>query len=60
MFVTVRAWLSVLALVMLAGEMVLLVLLLSSRAGDGGFTDFLRVYEYIEVGVVAAYFGTRV
>ncbi len=58
LFVTVRAWLSVVGLVMLAGEIGLLVMLLSSKGGEG-FTDFLRAYQFAEVGVVAAYFGTR-
>ncbi len=60
LFLSVRAWLSVVGLVMLAIEVGLLVMLLSSKAGDGSFHDFLRFYEFIEVGVVAAYFGTRV
>lgn len=59
LFVTIRAWLSVVGLVMLTVEIGLLVMLLSSKAGEAGFADFLRAYQFAEVGVVAAYFGTR-
>lgn len=59
LFITGRAWLGVVSLVMLAVELALLVMLLSSRGGDASFTEFLRAYQFAEIGVVAAYFGTR-
>lgn len=59
LFLTLRAWLSVVGLLMLTGEIAMLAIQLSSRGGDAGFTDFLRAYQFAEVGVVAAYFGTR-
>lgn len=59
LFVTGRAWLGVVSLVMLAVELALLVMLLSSKGGDQSFIEFLRFYQFVEVGVVSAYFGTR-
>ena len=59
LFVTGRSWLGVVSLVMLAVELALVVMLLSSKGGDKSFIEFLRYYEFVELGVVSAYFGTR-
>ena len=60
MFQSVRAWLSVVAMVMLSVELGLFVIHLSSNAGDSTFVEFLRYYSLVEIGVVSAYFGTRI
>lgn len=59
LFKTLRAWLSVVGLVMLALDFGLLVISLSSRDPLSGFADFQRAFQFGEVGVVAAYYGSR-
>jgi hypothetical protein len=59
-FRTVRAWLSVVSMVMLSIELAMFVIHLKSSSGDLGFLTFLRNYQVFEIGIVSAYFGTRV
>ena len=59
-FRTVRAWLSVVSMVMLTIELALFLIHLKSTSGDPGFLTFLRNYQVIQIGIVSAYFGTRV
>jgi len=59
-FQSMRAWLSVVAMVMLSVELGLFVIYLSSYGNDGGFVEFLRYYSIFEIGIVSAYFGTRI
>ena len=59
-FQTVRAWLSVVSMVLLSVELGLFIIHLSSKTGDAGYVDFLRNYQLFEIGVVSAYFGTRI
>jgi hypothetical protein len=54
-FRTLRSWLGVVALVMLAFEIGLFVLFLTSQSSR----DFLQLWEAVELAVVAAYFGMR-
>jgi hypothetical protein len=55
-FRSIRAWLSVVGMVMLAVE---LVLVLGVLQATGDAADFLRYWQCVEVVLVAAYFGTR-
>ena len=55
-FLTLRAWFSVVAMVMLALELALFVAFTS--AGDKP-ENFMRYWQSFEVAMVAAYFGTR-
>jgi len=59
-FRTVRAWLSVVSMVTLSIELVMFLIHLKSSSGDQGFLTFLRNYQVVQIGVVSAYFGTRV
>ncbi len=59
-FRTARAWLSVVSMVMLTIELVLFLIHLRSTSGDLGFLTFLRNYQVVQIGIVSAYFGTRV
>ena len=59
-FRTARAWLSVVSMVMLTIELVLFLIHLRSTSGDLGFLNFLRNYQVVQIGIVSAYFGTRV
>lgn len=60
LFRTVRAWLSVVSMVMLSVELAMFVIHLKSSSGDLGFLGFLRNYQVLQIGIVSAYFGTRV
>jgi len=59
-FRTARAWLSVVSMVMLGIELVMFLIHLRSQSGDPSFLDFLRNYQVFQIGIVSAYFGTRV
>ena len=59
-FTTLRSWLSVVGMVMLVLEVGLFIIHLSTKSGDAGFVDFLRYYEFVELAIVSAYFGTRI
>ena len=59
-FRTARAWLSVVSMVMLTIELALFLIHLRSTSGDLGFLTFLRNYQVVQIGIVSAYFGTRV
>jgi len=59
-FRTVRAWLSVVSMVMLSIELAMFLIHLKSTSGDLGFLTFLRNYQVVQIGIVSAYFGTRV
>ncbi len=56
-FLTVRAWLSVVSMVMLAIELALFVAFTSSDSSKP--EAFMRYWQSFEVAAVAAYFGTR-
>jgi len=55
-FQTIRAWFSVVGLVMLAIEFGLFAMIGSSESKP---EDFLRIWQVVEVGIISAYFGTR-
>ena len=55
MFLTARAWLSVIGLLMLSLEIALYVIALSTNASQ----DWLAYFQVVELAVVSAYFGTR-
>ncbi len=55
-FRTVRSWLSVVGLVMLALEIGLFVMFVNSENKGG---DFIRYWQAFELVFVSAYFGTR-
>jgi hypothetical protein len=55
-FLTMRAWLSVVGMVMLALELGLFVAFMSAESKPD---TFMRYWQTIEVAAVAAYFGTR-
>lgn len=55
LFRTIRSWLSVVGLVMLALEIGFVLINATSQAP----ADFLQYWDAVELGVVAAYFGTR-
>ena len=55
-FLTLRAWLSVVGMVMLALELGLFVAFMSAESKPD---TFMRYWQTIEVAAVAAYFGTR-
>jgi hypothetical protein len=59
-FRTIRAWLSVVSLVMLASELLLFIIHLSTKSPDPGFVEILRNFQMAEIAVVSAYFGTRI
>ena len=59
-FRTARAWLSVVSMVMLTIELLMFVIHLQSASSDVGFLAFLRNYQVVQIGIVSAYFGTRV
>lgn len=56
-FQTIRAWLSVVGLVMLVLEIALFALFVTATVQAQ--TDFLHVWDAFELVIVAAYFGTR-
>ena len=56
LFQTFRAWLSVVALVMLVLEIGLFVMFTTSENRQA---DFLRYWQAVELAFVSAYFGTR-
>ena len=60
LFRTIRAWLSVVSMVMLSIELAMFLIHLRSTSGDLGFLTFLRNYQIVQIGIVSAYFGTRV
>jgi len=60
LFKSLRAWLSVVSMVMLSVELGLFAIHLSSNGGDSTFVEFLRFYSLVEIGFVSAYFGTRI
>ena len=55
-FLTLRAWLSVVAMVMLALELALFVAFMSSETKPD---TFMRYWQAFEIAAVSAYFGTR-
>jgi len=55
-FMSLRAWLSVVGMVMLAIEFALFLISISS---DQKMDDFLRYWQALELGIVSAYFGAR-
>jgi hypothetical protein len=55
-FQTLRAWLSVVGMVMLSIEIALVIALASSTEKP---LEFLHVWDCLELTIVAAYFGTR-
>ena len=55
-FLTMRAWLSVVGMVMLALELGLFVAFMSAESKPD---TFMRYWQTMEVAAVAAYFGTR-
>lgn len=55
LFRTIRSWLSVVGLTMLAVELGFVLIGATSQAP----TDFLQYWDAVELAVVAAYFGTR-
>ena len=57
-FQTLRAWLSVVGMLMLATDIGLWVMAASSQNPDA-LVGFLRYWQAFELAVVAAYFGTR-
>lgn len=56
-FLTIRSWLSVLGLVMLTIEIGLFVLFVTATVQAS--SDFLQIWDAVELVIVAAYFGTR-
>ena len=59
-YLTLRAWASVIGLTMLTIELGLFIIMLSMREANPEFLNFLHYYEFVEIGIVSAYFGTRV
>lgn len=57
-FQTIRAWLSVIGLVMMVLEFVLF-LAFSAQPKPSAQDEFLHVWQAVQLGVVSAYFGTR-
>ena len=55
-FQSVRAWLSVLALLMMLGEFLLFMAFASASSRP---EDFLHVWQAVQLGAVSAYFGAR-
>ncbi len=55
-FQTLRAWLSVVGLVMLAVELGIFAVVTTSESKP---EDFLRYWQIVEVAVISAYFGSR-
>jgi len=55
-FMTLRAWLSVVAMVMLALEIAAVIALASSQDKS---TEWLHYWDCVELAIVSAYFGTR-
>jgi hypothetical protein len=55
-FQTLRAWLSVVGMVMLAIEIIFVIALASSENKQ---TEFLHYWDCFELTIVSAYFGTR-
>lgn len=55
-FMTMRAWLSIVAMVMLSFEIIFVVALASA---DGRDADFVHYWDCFELAIVAAYFGMR-
>lgn len=58
LFRSVRAWLSVLSMVLLSIELAMFLIYLNGSV-DPNFLEFLRNYQVFEIGIVSAYFGTR-
>jgi hypothetical protein len=57
-FQTLRAWLSIVGMLMLGTDIVVWVLSASSQNPDP-LVGFLRYWQAFELAVVSAYFGTR-
>ncbi len=55
-FQTLRAWFSVVGLLMLALE---IPIMLASGSTDAGSLEFMHFWQSVELAIVAAYFGTR-
>ncbi len=55
-FQTLRAWLSVVGVLMMLGEFVLFLMYASA---DSRPENFLRVWQAVQLAVVSGYFGTR-
>ncbi|CAN5131807.1 hypothetical protein BH11PLA2_BH11PLA2_24820 [soil metagenome] len=56
-FRTIRAWLSVVGMVMLAVEIALVIAFASTS--DKSTLEFLHIWDCFELAIVSAYFGTR-
>jgi len=56
-FLTLRSWLGLIGMIMLALEFALFLAFLSSEPGKT--EGFFHIWQAVELGVVAAYFGTR-
>ena len=56
LFEALRAWLSVVGMVMLALEIALIIVFFKSENKQD---DFLRYWQACELAIVSAYFGTR-
>ncbi len=54
-FESIRAWLSVVAMILMAGEFVLFI---TMGSNDGAY-GFLHIWQAIQLALVSAYFGTR-
>ena len=54
-FQTIRAWLSVVGMLMMIGEFVLFMTMRAQPSAD----NFLHVWQAVQLGAVSAYFGTR-
>ena len=55
-FQTIRAWLSVIGMMMMVGEFVLFLTGVQTRPDS---ENFVRVWQAVQLAVVSAYFGTR-
>ena len=54
-FQTIRAWLSVIGMLMMLGEFVLFMTMRTQPSAD----NFLHVWQAVQLAAVSAYFGTR-
>jgi hypothetical protein len=57
-FRSVRAWLGAVAMLLLTVELSMFIIHLNG-SNDPGFMEFLRNYQVFQIGVVSAYFGSR-
>ena len=57
-FRSVRAWLGAVAMMLLTLELAMFIIHLNG-SNDPGFMEFLRNYQVFQIGIVSAYFGTR-